>query len=313
VRSLEHAQQQGWECLRVTVAIEKPARELCAGMIALAHFKFPIADLEPFRSLPADPPPLAAQEPRAVYVCPDHPDQLALKAGRCPIDGKRLVLRSLADHQRLRWWCPMHASVTADRPGAKCPECGGMPLAPRVVSFNPRGAVLSVPQSAVVDTGTRKVVFVEGMPGMFDGREVLLGPRCGDFYPVVRGLEAGERVVTAGAFLLDAETRLNPALASAYFGAARSQSLAALAAPAGSAGSQPAAEDPLSWLSSEDRARAQAQRICPVTGKALGSMGAPARVVISGRTVFLCCHGCEERLQREPGKYLAKLPGVKRP
>ena len=57
------------------------------------------------------------------------------------------------------------------------------------------------------------------MAGMFDGVEVTLGRRCGDHYPVLRGLAPGDRVVTAGAFLLDAETRLNPALAASYFGA----------------------------------------------------------------------------------------------
>jgi len=55
------------------------------------------------------------------------------------------------------------------------------------------------------------------MPGTFDGVEVVLGPRCGDWYPVVKGLEAGQRVAVSGAFLLDAETRLNPSLASSYF------------------------------------------------------------------------------------------------
>jgi hypothetical protein len=82
-----------------------------------------------------------------------------------------------------------------------------------------RGLTLAVPTSAVIDTGERKVVFVERMAGMFDGVEVTLGRRCGDHYPVLRGLEPGEQVVTAGAFLLDAETRLNPSLAASYFGA----------------------------------------------------------------------------------------------
>ena len=62
---------------------------------------------------------------------------------------------------------------------------------------------------------------------MFDGVEVVLGPRCGDFYPVVRGLEVGQRVAFAGAFLLDAETRLNPSLAAGYFGAGRGERAAA--------------------------------------------------------------------------------------
>jgi len=81
------------------------------------------------------------------------------------------------------------------------------------------GRTLAIPAPAVIDTGDRKVVFVERMAGMFDGIEVTLGRRCGDHYPVLRGLTPGDRVVTAGAFLLDAETRLNPALAASYFGA----------------------------------------------------------------------------------------------
>ena len=96
-----------------------------------------------------------------------------------------------------------------------------------MISYRPAGQVLAVPASAVVDAGLRKVVFVESMPGMFDGVEVVLGARCGDLYPVVRGLEAGQRVAIAGAFLLDAETRLNPSLAAGYFGAGRGERAAA--------------------------------------------------------------------------------------
>jgi Cu(I)/Ag(I) efflux system membrane fusion protein len=70
--------------------------------------------------------------------------------------------------------------------------------------------VLSVPESAVIDTGPRKVVYVETEPGVFEGREVVLGPRSGDRFPVLDGLAAGETVATAGAFLIDAESRLNP-------------------------------------------------------------------------------------------------------
>ena len=68
--------------------------------------------------------------------------------------------------------------------------------------------MLTVPQSAVIDTGDRKVVYREAGPSLYDGVEVELGPRCGEYYPVVKGLEAGDRVATAGSFLIDAETRL---------------------------------------------------------------------------------------------------------
>src|SRR5439155_3562593 len=126
-------------------------------------------------------------------------------------------------------------------------------------TYRPRGQVLAIPADSVIDTGTRRVVYVERMAGMFDGVEVTLGPRCGEWYPVIKGLELGDRVVTAGAFLVDAEGRLNPSLAASYFGAARRTEAAAAPAP------------PEEELSSADRALAERQATCPVTGKKLGS------------------------------------------
>jgi hypothetical protein len=184
---------------------------------------------------------------------------------------------------------------------------------------HPPGQVLAVPQSAVVDAGSSKVVFIERMPGMFDGVEVVVGPRSGGFFPVVRGLEAGQNVATAGAFLLDAETRLNPSLAATYFGAARKErgasNSAKPTAPLAVAKktAQAAEADALDGLAEEDRVLAKRQRICPVTSKPLGSMGTPRRIVVSGRPVFLCCDGCEDPFQREPAKYLAKLSHSERP
>lgn len=83
----------------------------------------------------------------------------------------------------------------------------------------PGGEVLAVPEPAVIDTGAKKVVYVEREPGVFEGREVRLGPPAEGFYPVLNGLTAGECVASAGAFLVDAETRLNPAAAGTYVGA----------------------------------------------------------------------------------------------
>ena len=84
----------------------------------------------------------------------------------------------------------------------------------------PEDEVLSVPESAVIDTGTRKVVYVESEPGVFEGREVILGPRTGNRFPVLEGLAVGEKVASAGAFLIDAESRINPGAAPASPGAA---------------------------------------------------------------------------------------------
>ena len=67
------------------------------------------------------------------------------------------------------------------------------------------GRTLAIPAPAVIDTGDRKVVFIERIAGMFDGVKVTLGRRCGDHYPVLGGLAPGRPGCDVGAFLLDAE------------------------------------------------------------------------------------------------------------
>jgi hypothetical protein len=161
------------------------------------------------------------------------------------------------------------------------------------------GLTLCVPESAVIDTGTRRVVYVESMAGMFDAVEVRLGRRCGDFYPVLGGLEPGQRVAAAGAVLLDAETRLNPNVAASYFGAgSRTAAAPPPASPVPAPGS----------LSEEDRLLAEKQKVCPVTGNPLDAMGGPVKVVVDGRVVFVCCQACEKPLRAKPAEYFRKLP-----
>jgi membrane fusion protein, copper/silver efflux system len=316
VRSLARGVDQGREFARAVVAIETPPPLLQGGMVATVAFRIAAAELDPFRAMPSDPPARKRGETARIFICHDHPETIAIKEGRCPLDGKPRMAQSLGALERLQWWCPMHPEVTAEKPGGVCERCGGMALQPKLVFFAPKGQVLAVPQSAIVDTGARQVVFVEAMPGMFDAVEVVLGPRCGDFYPVARGLAPGQAVALAGAFLLDAETRLNPSLAASYFGAGRGDRAAPAAnalEPVKAANASDASGDPFQGLDPSMRALAERQATCPVTGRPLGSMGAPQRVDISGRTVFLCCEGCEARLRREPAKYLAKLPAQSRP
>lgn len=70
-------------------------------------------------------------------------------------------------------------------------------------------------------------------------------------------------------------------------------------------------EKNLAELSPEDQAIARKQKVCPISGEALGGMGKPYKVVVKGRTVFLCCSGCEEELQKNADKVLAKLDAAK--
>ena len=94
-------------------------------------------------------------------------------------------------------------------------------------------ATVSIPESAVLDSGTRRVVLLELGRGAFEPREVELGVRGDGYVEVVKGLIGGERVVVDGNFLIDAESNLKAALGTlgghAHGGA-----------PAGSAGAEPA-------------------------------------------------------------------------
>lgn len=76
------------------------------------------------------------------------------------------------------------------------------------------GERLAVPESAVLATGTRDIVFVAKGDGMFEPREVRLGLRSSAVVEVLEGLAEGETVVTSGNFLIDSESRLKSALES---------------------------------------------------------------------------------------------------
>lgn len=67
---------------------------------------------------------------------------------------------------------------------------------------------LAVPEDAVIETGSRSLVYVDKGDGHFEPREIVPGTFFGDKVEVLAGLKKGERVVTAGAFLLDSESRL---------------------------------------------------------------------------------------------------------
>lgn len=163
------------------------------------------------------------------------------------------------------------------------------------LAFRERGLTLAIPSSSVIDMGDRKIIFVERMAGMYDAVEVTVGNRVGDYYPAIGGVSPGDRVVTSGAFLLDAETRLNPSMAASYFGAGRRS--------VGHSSPSSAQSPGIS-----DEQLIARQKLCPVTDEELGSMGAPIKVVVDGRPVFICCKGCEKALRSDPKKYLAKIP-----
>jgi membrane fusion protein, copper/silver efflux system len=178
--------------------LENPDHRLRPGMFATVTLRTPIAETPPFSARAA----AAAQTRSATRLA----SMTAEDQRICPVTG--LKLGTMGDpvpveaEGRKVWTC---CSACPPKLKAK-PAYYLSRLAPA-----PRGEVLTVPESAVIDTGARKVVYVETEPGVFDGREVVLGPRSGNRFPVLEGLAPGERVAAAGAFLVDAESRLNPA------------------------------------------------------------------------------------------------------
>ncbi len=73
---------------------------------------------------------------------------------------------------------------------------------------------LVVPASAVLDSGNRRLVFVDRGEGRFEPRQVQLGGRSGEGYEVLSGLEEGEMVITSANFLIDSESQLKAALSA---------------------------------------------------------------------------------------------------
>lgn len=100
-----------------------------------------------------------------------------------------------------------------------------------------KAPVLVVPDSAVIDSGTRRIVLVQIKEGRFEPREVKLGERSENYVEVREGVKEGEQVVVAANFLIDAESNLKAAVGglgghSGHGSAAGSTGAAPAGAPA---------------------------------------------------------------------------------
>jgi len=76
------------------------------------------------------------------------------------------------------------------------------------------GNQLVIPATGVLQSGEREIAFVERSDGYIEPREVQLGSRVGDDFIVLKGLKAGEQIVTSANFLIDSESQLQAALGS---------------------------------------------------------------------------------------------------
>ena len=183
----------------------------------------------------------SAEATTSMWACPMHPEEQSDEFGECSICGMDLVERPPAagvDHSHVhqplatpvirtdqpplifKYVCPDHPDEYATVPGL-CPR-DGKPLLMT-------GEVLTVPKSAVIDTGLRKIVFVDRGESGYEQVEVEVGPEAWGtsddsetkrrYYPIVSGLTPDDRVVTHGNFLIDSQTQLTGSASGAYGGA----------------------------------------------------------------------------------------------
>ncbi|MHC4467330.1 MAG: efflux RND transporter periplasmic adaptor subunit [Planctomycetota bacterium] len=190
-----------------------------------------------------------------------------------------------------KWICPMHPSVVKEEPG-ECDICQ-MDL----VTTESRGYVkaeaakqapLVIKATAPLITGKRAVVYVQ-VPNVekptFEGREVVLGPKAGNYYLVKEGLAEGEVVVTNGNFKIDSALQIQ------------------------ANGHQHGDMHRMDEIPTEGQA-AIMQTHCPIMG---GKIDEQYFTVYEGKKVYFCCPGCEQEFLKEPEKYLSKLPQFQKP
>lgn len=110
-----------------------------------------------------------------------------------------------------KWTCLMHPQVL-EAEGGPCPVCkmALTQIPPASTTPKPEDElVLAVPATAVLDSGIRKIAYVERAPGEYVPTELKLGSRAGDFYPVLGGLKEGDKVAVRGNFLLDSQFQIS--------------------------------------------------------------------------------------------------------
>ena len=196
-----------------------------------------------------------------------------------------------------KWICPMHPAVVKTEAG-NCDICGMDLVTTESLGYvvdTPKETPLVIPASAPLITGARAVVYVQ-VPGArkptYEGREVVLGPRAGDYYIVKSGLAEGEIVVTNGNFKIDSALQI--------------QAKPSMMNPEGAAvpGHHYGTDDTVKQLTDGPGE----QKTCPVMGLAINK---DLFTVYKGKKVYFCCPGCKPEFEKNPQKYLAKLPQFK--
>lgn len=124
-------------------------------------------------------------------------------------EGDTVVSQNLSG----KWISPMHPEIVKDAPGS-CDVCGMALVKAEALGYADTSGTrpaLVIPASSVLSTGKRSVVYVQTENAdkpTFEGVEIRVGARAGDWYVVESGLQEGQRVVTQGSFKIDSALQL---------------------------------------------------------------------------------------------------------
>ena len=131
--------------------------------------------------------------------------------------GQQVEIRSSAEHNvstngRISFIYPFHDPKTHTVKARVEMANPGMKLKPdmfvNAIIRVPLVTGIVIPVTAVIDTGTRQVVWVETSPGMFEPRDVQAGERIEDKVQILSGLKTGDKVAVSGGYLIDSESQL---------------------------------------------------------------------------------------------------------
>jgi membrane fusion protein, copper/silver efflux system len=130
-------------------------------------------------------------------------------------------------------------------------------------------SAIVIPADAVLDSGLRKTVFMDRGNGFFEPREVETGRDIGNQVEIVEGLDAGERIVVSGNFLVDSESKMGLAASGMLTGLSK---------------------DPVCGPDVSEKEAARAGRI----------------VVYGGKTYYFSSDDCKTQFEKEPGRYIKR-------
>jgi membrane fusion protein, copper/silver efflux system len=151
-------------------------------------------------------------------------------------------------------------------------------------------AGLTVPVDALLDSGLEQRVFVERKAGVFEPRTVQVGWRSGDRVEILQGLNEGDRIVTAGTFLVDSESRLK----------------------SGQPTTQPHPAEPPAKSNNSSHMAMTTER---VKDAACGMSIDKAKAIADGHTLerdgttyYFCSDRCKKKFSAQPERYIALNP-----